>query len=482
MKKVRLLLVDDDNRIRATLADYLRDSGFEIVTAASVAEAKRVNNIGIDLALLDLVLPDGTGLDILRDLRERFPTQAAVMISGEAGVADAVAAVKLGAFDFLEKPLSPEKVELTIRNALQMRSLQRRIESEAATAADRYRLVGDSPALKEVRAQIAAVARTDSTVLLLGESGTGKEVAANQVHLQSSRGREPLVAVNAAAIPAELLESELFGHEKGAFTGATQRRIGKFEQAAGGTLFLDEIAEMPAPLQAKLLRVLEEFQIERVGGEHPIEVNFRLICATNRNLAEEIRRGRFRQDLFFRINVFTIELPPLRAIPGDIEAIAQYHIRRLCARMGKPEVVPSRDLIAAFRQYQFPGNIRELRNILEHLLILHRDGDLGADGFEHLLPAAARSIPATARNISTAARNDSATAAAALSTSALKYPIALPTLSLKDAVARFEEEYIGKVLKDCGGNMTKAAEILGLDRSYLYRKLKSLGLDPEEQL
>lgn len=468
MKKVRLLLVDDDNRIRATLADYLRDSGFEIVTAASVAEAKRVNNIGIDLALLDLVLPDGTGLDILRDLRERFPTQAAVMISGEAGVADAVAAVKLGAFDFLEKPLSPEKVELTIRNALQMRSLQRRIESEAATAADRYRLVGDSPALKEVRAQIAAVARTDSTVLLLGESGTGKEVAANQVHLQSSRSREPLVAVNAAAIPAELLESELFGHEKGAFTGATQRRIGKFEQAAGGTLFLDEIAEMPGPLQAKLLRVLEEFQIERVGGEHPIEVNFRLICATNRNLAEEIRRGRFRQDLFFRINVFTIELPPLRAIPGDIEAIAQYHIRRLCARMGKPEVVPSRDLIAAFRQYQFPGNIRELRNILEHLLILHRDGDLGADGFEHLLPAAARSI--------------SATASAELSTSALKYPIALPTLSLKDAVARFEEEYIGKVLKDCGGNMTKAAEILGLDRSYLYRKLKSLGLDPEEQL
>ncbi len=468
MKKVRLLLVDDDNRIRATLADYLRDSGFEIVTAASVAEAKRVNNIGIDLALLDLVLPDGTGLDILRDLRERFPTQAAVMISGEAGVADAVAAVKLGAFDFLEKPLSPEKVELTIRNALQMRSLQRRIESEAATAADRYRLVGDSPALKEVRAQIAAVARTDSTVLLLGESGTGKEVAANQVHLQSSRSREPLVAVNAAAIPAELLESELFGHEKGAFTGATQRRIGKFEQAAGGTLFLDEIAEMPGPLQAKLLRVLEEFQIERVGGEHPIEVNFRLICATNRNLAEEIRRGRFRQDLFFRINVFTIELPPLRAIPGDIEAIAQYHIRRLCARMGKPEVVPSRDLIAAFRQYQFPGNIRELRNILEHLLILHRDGDLGADGFEHLLPAAARSI--------------SATASAELSTSALKYPIALPTLSLKDAVARFEEDYIGKVLKDCGGNMTKAAEILGLDRSYLYRKLKSLGLDPEEQL
>ncbi len=447
MKKTRLLLVDDDNRIRTSLAEYLRGSGFDVITAASVAEAKRINNAGVDIALLDLVLPDGSGLEILRDLRERFPEQVAVMISGEAGVADAVAAVKLGAFDFLEKPLGPEKVELTLRNALQMRTLQRRVESETTAATERYQLIGDSAAMKEVRAQIAAVSKTDSTVLLLGESGTGKEVAANLIHLQSARSREAFVAVNAAAIPDELLESEMFGHEKGAFTGATMRRIGKFEQAAGGTLFLDEIAEMPAHLQAKLLRVLEEYKIERVGGEHSIDVNFRLLCATNRKLGEEIQRGRFRQDLFYRINVFTIELPPLRSIPEDIAAIAEFHVRRLSLRMGKAAPELSRDLVASLKSYHFPGNIRELRNILEHLLIIHREGELTTAGVERLLQGASQ---------------------------------ASTSQTLSEAVARFEEEYIGKILRDCGGNMSKAAEVLGLDRSYLYRKLKALGVEGED--
>ncbi len=447
MKKTRLLLVDDDSRIRAALAEYLSGSGFDVITAASVAEAKRINNAGVDIALLDLVLPDGSGLEVLQDLRQRFTDQVAVMLSGEAGVADAVAAVKLGAFDFLEKPLGPEKVELTLRNALQMRALQRRVESETTAATERYQLVGNSAVMKEVRAQIAAVSRTDSTVLLLGESGTGKEVAANLIHLQSARSREAFVAVNAAAIPDELLESEMFGHEKGSFTGATMRRFGRFEQAAGGTLFLDEIAEMPAHLQAKLLRVLEEYKIERVGGEHPIEVNFRLICATNRKLGEEIQRGRFRQDLFYRINVFTIELPPLRSIPEDIAAIAVFHVRRLCLRMGRAAPELNSELIAALKAYRFPGNIRELRNILEHLLITHREGELGAAGVERLLQRGKQ---------------------------------ASESQTLSEAVARFEEEYIGKVLRDCGGNMSKAAEVLGLDRSYLYRKMKALGVEGED--
>jgi two-component system, NtrC family, nitrogen regulation response regulator NtrX len=299
----------------------------------------------------------------------------------------------------------------------------------------------------EVRAQIDAVCRAESTVLLLGDSGTGKEVAANLIHLKSDRRDKPFVAVNAAAIPRELLESEMFGHEKGAFTGATQRRIGRFEQATGGTLFLDEIAEMPSALQAKLLRVLEERKIERVGGDHPIDVDFRLICATNRNLPDEIKHGRFRHDLYFRINVFTISLPALREIPEDIELIAGHHLQRLCVKMGKADVTLGKDLIAALKKYQFPGNVRELRNIIEHLLITHRDGELTAAHLTHLLQ-----------------RTD----------------LSNQDQTLKDAVSQFECDYITGVLKRCQGNVSKAADILGLDRSYLYRKMRSLGFeDPQ---
>ena len=310
----------------------------------------------------------------------------------------------------------------------------------------RYALIGDSPQMQEVREQIVDVSRTDSSVLLLGESGTGKEVAANLIHLKSSRNLKPFVAVNAAAIPNELLESEMFGHEKGSFTGATQRRIGRFEQATGGTLFLDEIAEMPGNLQAKLLRVLEEQKIERVGGDHSIDVDFRLICATNRELAEEIKHNRFRQDLYFRINVFAISLPPLRDIPRDIEQIARYHLKRLCTRMGKQEVKMSEDLLLALKKYSFPGNVRELRNIIEHLLITHRSGELTGAHLQPLL----------------------------VSNSVIK-----SEMTLKDAVAQFESDYITSCLKRCNGNVTKAAEILGLDRSYLYRKMRSLGFEEE---
>ncbi len=446
MAKVRLLLVDDDIRIRTTLSSYLRDSGFNVVTAGSVAEARKLNNGNIDLALLDLVLPDATGIDLLAEIRQAFPNQAVVMISGEATLSDAVKAIKLGAVDFLEKPVSPEKVEITINNALRLISLDRKLQIDQQNLLDRHSLIGDSPAIQEVRAQIGAVSRTDSAVLLLGESGTGKEVAANLIHLKSDRHDQPFVAVNAAAVPQELLESEMFGHEKGAFTGATQRRIGRFEQAAGGTLFLDEIAEMPPALQAKLLRVLEERKIERVGSDHSIDVNFRLICATNRNLQEEIKRGRFRNDLFFRINVFAITLPPLREIPQDIEMIARHHLQRLCVKMGIQGVSLSKETIAELKGYSFPGNVRELRNIIEHLLITRKSGELTATNLSQLLQRVG------------ASKND---------------------LSLKDAVAQFESEYITSILERSQGNVTKAAEILGLDRSYLYRKMRSLGFDEE---
>ncbi len=446
MKKTRVLLVDDDQRIRTTLSSYLRESGYDIITAGTCAEARRINNENVGVALLDLMLPDGSGLELLRDFHTRFPQQPIIMISGEAFLSDAVSAVKSGAIDFLEKPIGPEKVEHTIANALRLTRLNRRLVSEQQTLEERHQLVGVSPAMNEVREKIEAVSDTDSTVLLLGESGTGKEVVANLIHLKSRRRLAALIAVNTAAIPAELLESEMFGHEKGAFTGATQRRIGKFEQAAGGTLFLDEIGEMPSQLQAKLLRVLEEYRIERVGGEQSIDVDFRLICATNRQLSEEVRKNKFRQDLFFRINVFTIELPPLRSIPEDIETIARHHLRRLCRRMGKAEVNLSRELVAWLRKHKFPGNVRELRNIIEHLLITHREGELSVNElsrFEHMFADTS-------------------------------------SLSLKAAVAQFETEYVGRVVRDCGGNISQAAEILGLDRSYLYRKLKSLGFDAPE--
>lgn len=446
MKKTRLLIVDDDERIRATLSSFLRNSGYDVITAADIAEAGKLNNDNIDVVLLDLMLPDGSGLDLLRDFHQRFPRQVIIMISGAASLADAVAAVKAGAIDFLEKPLGPEKVEITIANALRLAHLNRRVISEQEAIEERYQLIGNSSAIQSVRDQIDAVCRTDSTVLILGESGTGKEVAAHLIHLKSSRKLAPFIAVNTAAIPNELLESEMFGHEKGAFTGATQRRVGKIEQAAQGTLFLDEIGEMPPQLQAKLLRVLEEFRVERVGGDQSIEVDFRLICATNRRLGDEVRKNRFRQDLYFRINVFTIELPPLRSVPGDIEPIARHHLLRLCVRMGKPQVDLGADLLRWLKSYQFPGNVRELRNIIEHLLITHREGELSIGGLQRFSESSGDT----------------------------------GTRSLKAAVAAFEAEYIERIVCESGGNITRAAETLGLDRSYLYRKIKSLGLDSVE--
>lgn len=445
MKEPRILIVDDDARILSTLSAYLRDCGFAVLTATSVATAASVPLEPVDAALLDLVLPDGTGLEVLSALLKSKPGLPVVMMSGQATLGDAVKAVKIGAVDFLEKPVSPEKVEIALRNALRLSSLSAQLDRHQQETISELALVGESPQLREVRERIAAVSQTDSAVLLLGESGTGKEVAAQLIHLQSKRREGPLVAVNAAAIPGELVESELFGHEKGAFTGATARRQGKFLQADGGTLFLDEIAEMPALLQAKLLRVLEERTITPVGGNESHEVDFRLLCATNRDLEAEIGNNMFRRDLYYRINVFAIKMPALREIRGDIPLIAAHHLKRLALRMGKPIPELPSELSKQLQKYDFPGNVRELRNILEHLLIMSPPGELSSSHLEHLLS----SRPAQAAG----------------------------SLTLKDAVADFEKQYIARALRDCQGNVTQAAEQLGLDRSYLYRKMKALGFE-----
>jgi two-component system nitrogen regulation response regulator NtrX len=450
MKKTRILIVDDDTRILTTLGSYLRESGFEITTAATLADARKLIGANHDLILLDLALPDGSGIDFLRDVRTERPDQSVVMISGQATLQEAVTAIKLGAADFLEKPTSPEKVEVTIRNALRLSELERRQEREYGKSLERHTLVGSSPQIKNVRSQIDDVCGTDAALLILGESGTGKEIVANLVHLKSPRGNHPFVEVNAAAIPAELIESELFGHEKGAFTGALRQHRGRFEQADSGTLFLDEIAEMPARLQAKLLRVLEDHKIRRLGGDFEIEVDIRLICATNRDLQEEIRRSNFRQDLYFRINVFAINLPPLRQIRSDIPEIARHHLTLLSLRMGRPAPRLSDGALTALNAYDFPGNVRELRNLLEHLLIVTRGDSIDEESVRALL-SSQRSSGINAG------------------------------LSLKDAVQRFERDYIKSTIADCNGNISKAAENLGLDRSYLYRKLKSLGLEESGQ-
>lgn len=450
MKKTRILIVDDDARILTTLGSYLRESGFEVTTAANLEEARRLVGANPDLILLDLALPDGSGIDFLREVKTESSNQPVVMISGQATLRQAVAAIKLGAADFLEKPTSPEKVEVTIKNALRLSELERRQQREQEKSLEEYALVGSSPQIKNVRSQIDDVCSTDAAVLILGESGTGKEIVANLVHLKSARRDNPFVAVNAAAIPAELIESELFGHEKGAFTGALRQHRGRFEQADSGTLFLDEVAEMPASLQAKLLRVLEEHKIRRVGGDSEIEVDLRLICATNRNLQEEIRKNNFRQDLFFRINVFAITLPPLRQIRSDVPMIAEHHLRLLAQRMGRPAPQLSARVLAALSEYDFPGNVRQLRNMLEYLMIVARGDSIDEESVRTFL-ASQRS------------------------------PGVQTGLTLKDAVQRFERDYIKSTIADCDGNISKAAENLGLDRSYLYRKLKSLGLDESGQ-
>ncbi|MCK4857280.1 MAG: sigma-54-dependent Fis family transcriptional regulator [candidate division Zixibacteria bacterium] len=445
MKQPQILIVDDDRRILDTLGEYLRGSGLSVVTAGSGSEALRLNNANIDLVLLDLVLPDTNGIELLQEFRSRFTDQVVIMISGAATLTDAIRAVKLGAADFLEKPVSPEKVEICIRNILKTAALEQKLNQEQQKSLARFTLVGESAKIEQVKTEIKAVSETDSVVLLLGESGTGKEIVANLIHLHSKRQLQPFIAINAAAVPGELIESEMFGHEKGAFTGAVQRRIGKFEQAGSGTLLLDEIAEMPPLLQAKLLRVLEEHTICRVGGSETVPVDFRLICATNRNLTEEIRKGSFRRDLFFRINVFSITLPSLREIPEDIGAIARHHLGLLSAQMGKPQPELPDEFIALLQRYHFPGNVRELRNILEHLLIITRTDQLPVEKLKKLLSPDL-----------------------VLATGA--------QLPLKEAVAQFEREYIEATMNACGGNISKAAASLDLDRSYLYRKMKQLGL------
>ena len=447
--KAEILIVDDEENTLASLSRAFRLAGHEAVVCDNAARALELaKSRPFDLILSDVVMPRRDGIQLLQDLKANEVAAPVVMMSGQAHIEMAVKATQLGALDFLEKPISSEKLLLTVENALKLK----RLESENFELRQRigkHELVWASETMGRVMAQIKRVAASQTRVCIYGETGTGKELVARTLHQLSSRANEPFVTLNCAAIPAELIESELFGHEKGSFTGAGQRHSGKFEQAHRGTLFLDEIGDMPTTMQAKLLRVLEEGEVERIGGSKPIAVDVRILVATHRDLEGLVRAGSFRQDLFHRVHVFPITLPPLRDRGEDIPALIDHFARHICAQNGWKPVPFSGDAIARLKCYAWPGNIRELRNMVERLLLLAGDA-VDGDVVDLALPPA--------------------------QTGSGNYSNGETGL-LAERVAGFERETILAELERSGRHITNTAKALGLERSYLYKKCHQLGID-----
>ena len=444
--RAQVLLVDDEANIRRMLAALLREEGFTVAEAPNGNTALlQLDEVDPDVVLLDLLMPPGPdGLEILASIRDRARGTPVIMMSGKAQLADAVRAVKLGAFQFLEKPLTPESVLVTVRAALELNRTRAENRALHAELGRRSALLGDSAAMREVRALIERVAPTEARVLLTGESGTGKELAAAAVHAASRRAGRPFVTVNCAAIPRDLVESEMFGHERGAFTGATERRLGRFELAHTGTLFLDEIGDLSADAQAKLLRTLETGELQRLGAEGSQRVDVRIIAATNRTLEDAVAEGVFREDLFFRLNVFPIRLPPLRERLADLPALVAHLAERVRPRQA-PAFTP--EALAALARYAWPGNVRELANLVERLGILCGPTVEAAEVREVL--RAGPSPPA---------------------------PV-LPGRPLTDSLDDYERGLIGAALGQARGNIAEAARLLQTDRANLYRRIRRLGLD-----
>jgi two-component system, NtrC family, nitrogen regulation response regulator NtrX len=447
-----LLIIDDDANTLASLARAFRMEGYEVTVADHAARAlELVRAHSYDLIFSDVVMPDKDGVTLLEEMRAMGVTSPVVMMSGQATIDMAVRATKLGAIDFLEKPLSTERLLLTVENALRLKRLEQE-NRELRARVGRHEIVWRSEAMRRVMAQVARVAAGESRVCILGETGTGKELIARAVHDGSSRSRGTFVTLNCASVPGELIESELFGHEKGAFTGAVVRHLGKFEQAHRGTLFLDEIGDMPAVMQAKLLRVLEEGEVERVGGSGTTRVDVRVVVATHRNLEEQVRTGAFRQDLFHRIYVFPVVLPPLRERPGDIAALVEYFSQRICEVNGWKAKPFSPAAVGVLEQYSWPGNVRELRNVVERLLLL-ADNEVDDGLVREALP---RTLAAS--------------------------PGAIPngTGPLPSRVEAFERATILAELERTRHNMTETAKTLGLERSHLYKKCAQLGIQMKQ--
>jgi two-component system, NtrC family, nitrogen regulation response regulator NtrX len=450
-----ILIVDDEPNIRRMLGSLLRAEGYRVREAGSgEAAVVEVRSAEPDAVLMDLYMPGGDGLDALPRLRELAPGLPVVMMSGRATLSDAVRATRLGAFHFIEKPLSPEAVLLTLRSALELRQARDLNLALRAELGEGETLIGDSDAMEEVRALIARVAPTDARVLVSGESGTGKELVAAAIHRLSQRAAGPLVRLNCAAIPRDLVESELFGHERGAFTGATERRRGRFELAHGGTLFLDEVGDLGAEAQAKLLRALEAGEIERVGGGEPIAVDVRIVAATNKDLRAEAAAGRFREDLFFRLLVIPIHLPPLRDRRDDIPRLVDHFLARHRTRSGlrPPRLTPA--ALDVLSRHGWPGNVRELANIAERLAILHAGAEVG---------------PAQIRSVLVGGGAGTGTTRPAFDPA--------DDRPLADRLDEFERTLILGAVEASGGSMAEAARRLRTDRANLYRRMRRLGID-----
>ncbi len=449
--KAHLLIVDDEANTLASLARAFRLAGHEATVCDNAAKAMELAQAQkFDLILSDVVMPAKDGLTLLEELKRSGVTIPVVMMSGQAHIDMAVKATRLGALDFLEKPISSDKLLLTVENALKLQ----RLESENRQLRQRlgkYEIVWKGDAMRRVMTQLERVAASESRVCILGETGTGKELIARTIHERSGRAAGPFITLNCAAVPVELIESELFGHEKGSFTGAGARHIGKFEQADQGTIFLDEIGDMPLSMQAKLLRVLEEGEVERVGGDKPVSVNVRVLVATHRDLEARVREEKFRQDLFHRIYVFPVVLPPLRERREDIPALVDHFAVHVCSQNGWKPVPFTPEAMEALQSYPWPGNVRELRNMVERLILLATEGQVDLATVQSTLP-----------KTSWAAGGGSA---------------ALGSGPLAERVQSYEREVILSELKRSHHNMSLAAKSLGLERSHLYKKAEQLGID-----
>ena len=453
-RKAHLLLVDDDHNTLASLSRAFRLAGHEATVCDNAARAvDLLRSESFDLILSDVVMPGKSGLELLADLKKAGVKTPIVLISGQANIEMAVKATKLGALDFLEKPLSTDKLLVTVENALRLSRLEDE-NRELRHRLGKHELVGSGPAMKKLITQIERVAASETRVCILGETGTGKELVARAIHEKSPRHEHLFVTLNCAAVPAELIESELFGHEKGAFTGAAVKHLGKFEQADGGTLFLDEIGDMPVVMQAKLLRVLEEGEVERVGGDQPIKVNVRVLVATHRNLEELVKQNAFRRDLFHRIYVFPLTLPPLHERKQDFPELVAHFARQVAAQNGWKEKIFATEAIDELRKYGWPGNVRELRNVVERLILLASDGDVTSTDVRLILPTSDSS-------------SESGSGSAAGSA----------TGSLAERTEAFEREVMLAEIRRHNFHMTNVARALGLERSHLYKKCQQLGID-----
>ncbi|MFC1569209.1 sigma-54-dependent transcriptional regulator [bacterium] len=451
--KLHILIVDDESRIRSTLKSLLDDEGYSVHTVDSGEQAiQTVTTVIYDLIFLDLKLPGIDGLETLKQIRELSPRSIVIMMSGQSDVSTAVQATKLGAHNFLEKPLNPERVLIEVNHVVRQLSLEARVEVLESIVDEGVEIIGESVPMRRLKETIAKSAPTDGRILILGENGTGKELVARAIHRQSRRQAGPFISLNCAAIPENLVESELFGHEKGAFTGADRKKLGRFEIADGGTLFLDEVGDMNLDTQAKLLRVLQENEAVRVGGNDPYQFDVRVIAATNQDLNQAIQQNRFREDLFYRLNVIPIHVPPLKERSQDIPLLAYHFLQQMSQQTGKGQKQWGEGCMAILQSYDWPGNVRELMNFAERMVILSHSITITMDEVRDALPISSGVLPDDV-NVSTD-----------------------QNASFREQVEVFEKQVLLQGFHEVNGNVSELARRLKIDRANLHRKLKSYGI------